>query len=280
MHDDASPIKPPRFAAGTRRGLAIGFAIALAIALLTIAPPQAVRAQSASAALDALVAAYPSRLVRHDNEYIYWRDGTRMPVWDGRQHKSFNQLLRSASILDQFRLPYPRGRLRSHPPVNDDPGRFRNEAFFNKMYGDCRKGQVRRHLVSIVWLPHTWGRRITVTRVNGIARRLQAISNEIDALPEAIKRTAYPIGGTYVCRAVADTGKPSVHSYGAAIDLNTRYGDYWYWHRRTDPIPYRNRMPQEIVNIFERHGFIWGGKWYHYDTMHFEYRPELLGLRG
>jgi hypothetical protein len=28
--------------------------------------------------------------------------------------------------------------------------------------------------------------------------------------------------------------------------------------------------------IFEKHGFIWGGKWYHYDTMHFEYRPELL----
>jgi peptidoglycan L-alanyl-D-glutamate endopeptidase CwlK len=30
------------------------------------------------------------------------------------------------------------------------------------------------------------------------------------------------------------------------------------------------------VTIFENHGFIWGGKWYHFDTMHFEYRPELL----
>ena len=26
----------------------------------------------------------------------------------------------------------------------------------------------------------------------------------------------------------------------------------------------------------EAEGFIWGGRWYHYDTMHFEYRPELL----
>jgi hypothetical protein len=34
------------------------------------------------------------------------------------------------------------------------------------------------------------------------------------------------------------------------------------------------------VDIFERHGFIWGGKWAHYDTMHFEYRPELLGMSG
>jgi hypothetical protein len=41
-------------------------------------------------------------------------------------------------------------------------------------------------------------------------------------------------------------------------------------------VPYRNRIPHRIVEIFERHGFIWGGKWYHYDTMHFEYRPELL----
>jgi hypothetical protein len=39
---------------------------------------------------------------------------------------------------------------------------------------------------------------------------------------------------------------------------------------------YRNRMPMEIVEIFEKHGFIWGGKWGHFDTMHFEYRPELL----
>jgi D-alanyl-D-alanine carboxypeptidase len=28
--------------------------------------------------------------------------------------------------------------------------------------------------------------------------------------------------------------------------------------------------------LFEQHGFIWGGKWYHYDTMHFEYRPEII----
>ena len=41
---------------------------------------------------------------------------------------------------------------------------------------------------------------------------------------------------------------------------------------------WRNRVPAAIVEIFERHGFIWGGKWYHYDTMHFEYRPELIAL--
>lgn len=41
---------------------------------------------------------------------------------------------------------------------------------------------------------------------------------------------------------------------------------------------YRNRLPKAVVAAFERHGFIWGGKWYHYDTMHFEYRPDLIAI--
>jgi hypothetical protein len=56
--------------------------------------------------------------------------------------------------------------------------------------------------------------------------------------------------------------------------------NYWRWVHgaETDDLAYRNQIPYEIVEIFERHGYIWGGKWYHYDTMHFEYRPELLKL--
>jgi len=170
--------------------------------------------------------------------------------------------------------------LRRPPAVNSDPGRFRNEAFFNTMDGNCRKGQMRRHLVAIRWLPRSWGKRIYITRTNGIARRLAAVSAEIDALPASIKRAAYPIAGVLSCRAVADTGKPSMHSYAATINLNLSFSDYWRWHNKTGPLRYRNRMPQQIVSIFERHGFIRGGNWYHYDTMHFEYRPELLGMHG
>jgi hypothetical protein len=32
----------------------------------------------------------------------------------------------------------------------------------------------------------------------------------------------------------------------------------------------------ELVLIFEKHSFVWGGKWCYYDTTHFEYRPEML----
>jgi hypothetical protein len=129
----------------------------------------------------------------------------------------------------------------------------------------------------LVWLPRSWGKIVRATDVAGVADRLKAVSTEIDGLSPAISRAAYPIAGILSCRPVADTGKMSMHGYGAAIDPNLNFSDYWLWQKKIDPIPYRNRMPQNIVDIFERHGFIWGGKWYHYDTMHFEYRPELIG---
>jgi hypothetical protein len=69
-----------------------------------------------------------------------------------------------------------------------------------------------------------------------------------------------------------------VHAFGAAIDLNARFGDYWQWRKGGGPIVWKNRIPLPIVEIFERHGFIWGGKWYHYDSLHFEYRPEIIAL--
>lgn len=30
------------------------------------------------------------------------------------------------------------------------------------------------------------------------------------------------------------------------------------------------------VGAFKRCGFFWGGKWFHCDTMHLEYRPQLI----
>jgi hypothetical protein len=250
-------------------------------AILACGGAWAADAPPANVLLDVLVASYPEALVRHDGTHIYWRDGTVMAVAGGSDGKPFEDLLANASILDQFRLRYPRGALAAPPAVNADPGRFRNEAFFRKMYGDCRKGEVERNMTAIMWLPKTWGRPVRVSRVNGIAEKLKQVSDEIDALPAAIKAAAYPIAGVFACRAVKDTGRPSMHAYAAAIDLNLKMSDYWLWQAKGGgSIPYRNRMPQEIVDIFERHGFIWGGKWYHYDTMHFEYRPELLKVNG
>ena len=46
------------------------------------------------------------------------------------------------------------------------------------------------------------------------------------------------------------------------------------------PLSQRWMPPKAVVDIFEQHGFVWGGKWVLWDTIHFEYRPELLILQG
>lgn len=244
------------------------------LTLLIIAQIAPALAQSDEASkLERLVQAYPDELATYESGFIVWRDGTKMPVSDGKLQKTFDERLRNASILDQMLLAYPAGPLAQPPGPQDDPGRFRNEAFFDKMYGNCEKGEVQKHLVTIAWLPKSSGAKVKVTTVNEVADKLRAISAEIEALPESLRKYAFPSAGTVNCRPVKDTGKRSMHSYGAAIDLNVTFSDYWLWRKNA---PYRNRIPYEIVAIFERHGFIWGGKWGHFDTMHFEYRPELL----
>jgi hypothetical protein len=76
-----------------------------------------------------------------------------------------------------------------------------------------------------------------------------------------------------------------MHSFGMTIDINVSYSDYWQWscgcksenrHLKS----FRNRIPLDLVKVFQKYGFIWGGNWYHFDSMHFEYRPELLQMQN
>jgi hypothetical protein len=235
-------------------------------------------AQDAATAIARLVPAYPDHLAAIEAGMLVWKDGTRMPVDDGRGEKAHEVMLATASIVDMFRQPYAAGPLATPPGRNFDPGRARNAALFDKMYGDCTKGGVAGNLVDVVWLPKKWGRAVRFTRVNGANARLEAVSRELDALPASFDRYLFPPAGTYNCRTIAGTSRTSAHGHGIAIDVSTAFADYWRWAggREGGAIPYRNRIPDEIVAVFEKHGFVWGGKWYHYDSMHFEYRPELL----
>ena len=226
-----------------------------------------------------LIAAYPEQLDRLDGAILVFKDGTRLKFDDGRGQKSFDEMLAHADIKDQFAQAYPAAAVIAPPAQDFDPGRFRSEAFFTKMYGDCTKHEVMPRLVTIDWLPKKKGGSLAVTPVNGVASRLKAVSAELDDLPASFDKFLIPAAGVYNCRRVAGTRQRSMHAYAAAIDINVRHSDYWQWSKRGRgaSIPYKNVVPKEIVSIFERHGFIWGGRWYHYDTMHFEYRPELVG---
>ena len=246
--------------------------LALGLAAIPVAA-----GQSASS-LDRLVAAYPDFLAAIAENVLVWKDGTRMPVHDGAGAKSPARLLEAPDIADMFYWPYPANAAALPPAYEADLGRIRYQPFFDKMYGDCAKGEVLLHLVEIVWLPGKAAQRLRVTRINGVAERLEAVSRELDRLPPAFDRYLHPAAGTYNCRPIAGTGRPSAHGSGIAIDIAVRHAHYWRWSKpgAAGRYVYRNSIPAEIVAIFEKHGFIWGGRWYHYDTMHFEYRPELL----
>ena len=248
------------------------FGLAATLALCTTAV-------LADPALDALVAAYPDHLAGYNEKDLIWKDGTRMPISDGRSGKSFDELLNSPDIKDQFAIPYPLGTDLKVPALNEDPGRIRNEKFFVKMYGDCRKGEVTRRLKPVAWMPNRRGGTVNVTTVNGVADRLMDVVKELGTLPANMTQYLVPSGGIYSCRTIVNTNRLSVHAFGAAIDINPKSSDYWEWSKgKGGGIAWKNRIPAAIGEVFERHGFIWGAKWYHFDTMHFEYRPEIIAL--
>jgi hypothetical protein len=246
-------------------------------------PGRAEPREAAPAPAARLVAAYPDHLEAAHEGSIVWRDGTRMPWDDGRGPKTPAVRLARPDLEDMFHDPYPVGPLPLGAPLGPprpahDPGRVRVTAFFDKMYGDCRKGEVTPHLVDVPWLPAWGGGTLRVTRVNGVATRLARVSAELEQLDQRFRPFLVPAAGGHVCRVIAGTDRPSPHGWGIAVDIATRHADYWRWAPGGSKSPdggWRNRIPVEIVRTFERHGFIWGGRWHHFDTMHFEYRPEL-----
>lgn len=233
------------------------------------------------ASLEDLKQAYPDQIQTVSTGHLVWSDGSRMEVHGTDQPTLWDQVSGPRYIKG---IPQNTER---YTPI-DDPGRIRYIPFFKKMYGATTE-DVESHLVTVYWLSAFFGSQypLRVTSVNGVDKQVIALSRELEKLvkqhPTYLSFLRAP-EGAFNWRKVAGTDRPSLHSFGIAIDLNTDQSDYWQWDLRAEkrpisehePLRYRNRLPWEIVQYFENHGFIWGGKWEHYDTGHFEYRPELL----
>lgn len=218
----------------------------------------------------ALIEAYPDFITGYNDGKIIFKDGTEKVYDDGRK-KDFAYMLDNSDLEDMFYVPYrqPDGS----PEYQEDAGRSRNEALFKKMYGGSAAA-VQRTLVSVPW----FGQTVKFTNVNGAATQLKKVAEELAQHPEL--RKYLKSSGTFYWRPVRGAKRLSAHSYGIAFDIGVEYSDYWLWKNKganeNSKLTYANRIPRAIVEIFEKHGFIWGGSWYHYDTMHFEYRPEIL----
>jgi len=248
-------------------------------------------------ALEALKSSYPSFDLRLENGRLSFANGTSI-VFDDGENMTAASLLEKPDIFDMFCYRYPSrqhrtgesGKAANMPftsddrglvlpasiPYPEDPGRVRNDQFFRAMYGATEK-EVRQKLVAVKWLPSAKGPTLWMTTVNGVDKALALVSKELDRLPELWPYLLQP-GGTFNWRVSAGTKRLSVHAFGAAVDINVGRSHYWHDIAKEEatPVAYKNMIPAKIVEIFEKHGFIWGGWWYHFDTMHFEYRPELI----
>lgn len=220
--------------------------------------------------VQALLHAYPDFVVGYEEGNLLLSDGSKL-LYDDRQTKTFEEKLDKADPEDMFGFKYEIKA--SEPDYLQDAGRSRCEQLFKFMYGS-NENEVRKNLVKVDW----FGDRVVFTKINGAADSLRSVAKEIGKYPEL--QPYLRSGGTFYWRKVRGANRQSAHSYGIAIDVGVSYSDYWLWKNKgkkeTDRIRYANRMPQLLINIFEKHGFIWGGRWYHFDTMHFEFRPEIL----
>jgi hypothetical protein len=219
-------------------------------------------------ALGCLARHYPLAAVFEDGAWFgKLPDGKRLPFDDGRS-RTFDERLASPHLRDIFFVPYRTGPIEAVEAEDQDPGRFRVLALLSASYGP----QPSRQQVptSFLGLPVRMHRKI-VPALERVAKRLAAARERDASLQPFLRR----LSGGFAERTIAGTDRLSAHAFGIAIDLDKSMSDYWRWQRK-GPHRWRNRIPQAIVDAFEAEGFIWGGRWYHYDTMHFEYRPELL----
>jgi FMN phosphatase YigB (HAD superfamily) len=161
-------------------------------------------------------------------------------------------------------------------------------SFAFSLYGGDDRKTVYARQVRIDFL----GRGVTAHEI--CAAALQKVSAEILAAAKGSQEVkafldTMESAGAYNWRDIRGQKEMSRHSFGIAIDILPKGWQkksvYWQWDMEKGldwaVLPHAKRWspPEEVVKIFEANGFIWGGKWLVYDTMHFEYHPELLRLR-
>ncbi len=223
-----------------------------------------------------LMLAYPQHIAglqRGDDGLVYlvMQSGDEI-LYDDMKQKSFDEQLACADLQDMMSLAYPLEMISALREGNDDPGRIRCYAFLHAVYGDTindiEKNLTNTNLVSGCY-------PVAADAAPALEEAMRQLSAYIREDPSAYGYV-FPVNGTYNYRFIAGTTQLSPHAFGIAIDLKSNPCDYWRWATREQGQSRLDDYPAGVVKIMEDHGFIWGGKWAHFDFLHFEYRPELI----
>ena len=251
-----------------------------------------------------LAAAYP-----HQIESVEFRNGDWALLLRGKWYYYAGGRMLPENLLSDA-AKYSRQALYNYPtelppwkkPSPEEAERFKNTAI-NR---NSSKTQRSNHFFDDLWRIHNSDeafQRVKTIRFLGknilvhylILEEIALVEEDILTAAKKDAKVQAWIDGTdrveaWNWRTIADTQNRSYHSYGLAIDILPKSlggkETYWLWtmHKRSDwwNVSYNERFhpPDAVIKAFEKYGFIWGGKWRIYDTMHFEYRPELFLLSG
>lgn len=231
-----------------------------------------------------LMKCYPgfiSRIEERGSDTVFYINDDCIFYRNGRMLSSEN--LRRAGKYTSIFYEYKKGR---HTRLPDYIGeKFRpSRDFWYKMFGKTEH-QIRRFCRNMSFLDHS------VCINNLCFEPLKKIEEEISKTAEKNPEVQsflenLDIIYSFQMKKVDGTGVQSLHTFGLALDLVPKSFNkkqvYWKWSRvfnkKWYKIPLNKRWspPQEVIDAFENNGFVWGGKWSRFDTIHFEYRPEIL----
>lgn len=214
---------------------------------------------------------------RISGKKIYYRGGKMLGGKNLARQEEYNL----------FFYKYNPGPLIYLPPHSEYP-RFRSSDVLDAMFGYTER-EIRSTCQWVSFL----GRRafmqeLTVAPLKRVEARIQELADSSKEVRDFISEIALIY--SFKKRKVIGTDNMSYHAYGLALDIIPRsyQGKHVYWRWSSElgidwssiPLNRRWQPPTGVILAFEENGFVWGGKWFHFDTVHFEYRPEILILAG
>ncbi len=225
-----------------------------------------------------LMLSYPQYIVdvekKSDDEvYIIMKSGKKI-IYDDKKEKNHEVKLTNPDLQDMLEQDYPLEKNTEIMDKSFDPGRARHYELLGEVYGNS-KGAIEKNLASLKYGYTNY----QFNKQNNANASLEAALKELMPLAKSrpdIGSILYPASGTFNYRVISGTGRLSPHSYGIAIDLKSDKRDYWKWSSEKAGKERLGDYPKELIEAFEKNNFVWGGKWGHFDILHFEYRPEII----
>lgn len=208
-----------------------------------------------------------------DKVYVVMKSGKKI-IYDDKKEKSQEEKIANPDLQDMLEQIYPLATTRKLMDKNFDPGRGRVYELMAEVYG-ASEANIKKNLTNVA----IGNKSCQFNKNNKAAQSLGGAIKEINELIKTNKQIGayiYPTSGTFNFRRIAGTNRLSAHSYGIAIDLAGNKWDYWKWATAEQGQKRLSSYPKELVEVFERNNFVWGGKWGHFDILHFEYRPEII----